>query len=394
MQVKVLAAVAALVVACLLAACGKTQSAVSTGTLGHTDGNLVLIGHAAPLSGPLAHLGRDNENGARLAIEELNAQGVFIGADKVRLQLQSEDDAGDPVQAAVVAQKLVESKVAGVVGHMNSGATIAASRIYVAAGIPQISPSATNPEYTRQAFKTAFRVLADDTQLGRTLGKYAVGSLMAKTVAVVDDRTDYGRGVAEEFAKAVVAAGAKIVSKYSTSDKATDFGPILAGIRRKRPDIVFFGGMDAVAGPMLRQMKSLTIPSRFMGGDGICTADLAKLAGNAVADDKVFCAEAGGVEGDARAGLDQFKNRYRARFNNDIELYAPYAYDAVNLMVAAMVKAGSTDPAKYLPVLAATSGYQGITGTIAFDLKGDVRNGAVTIKTLRGGKFVSLAVLH
>jgi branched-chain amino acid transport system substrate-binding protein len=375
-----------------LAACGKKEPVAAIPAAPTAD--IVRIGHVGPTSGAIAHLGQDNENGARLAIEELNADGVVIGGKKVTLELMAEDDAADPKQGTAVAQKLVDAKVAGVVGHLNSGTSIPASKIYSDAGIPQISPSATNPKYTRQGFKTTFRLVADDTQLGSTLGKYAVGSLKAKTIAVVDDRTAYGQGVAEEFAKAVLAAGGKIVAKEFTTDKATDFNAVLTAIKRKKPDVLFFGGMDAVAGPMLKQMKALGIRAKFMGGDGICTTELVKLAGDAVGDDQVYCAEAGGVEGEGKAGMDQFKTKFKARFNADVQVYAPYVYDSVKLMVAAMVKADSAEPAKYLPVLAKTTAYAGVTGVISFDAKGDIKNGALTLKTLRGGKLDTLAVIR
>jgi len=378
--------------ALLLSGCGKKDEGAAKSVVPNPDA--VLIGHVGPTSGPIAHLGQDNENGARLAIEELNAEGVVIGGKKITLELMAEDDAADPKQGTAVAQKLVDAKVAGVVGHLNSGTTIPASKIYSDAGIPQISPSATNPKYTRQGFKTTFRVVADDTQLGGTLGKYAVGSLKAKTVAVVDDRTAYGQGVAEEFAKAVLAAGGHIVAKEFTTDKATDFNAILTTIKGKKPDVVFFGGMDAVAGPMLKQMNALGMKAKFMGGDGICSTELIKLAGDSVTDDHVYCAEAGGVEGEGRAAMDQFKAKFKARFNADVQVYAPYVYDSVKLMVAAMVKADSTEPAKYLPVLAKTSNYPGVTGGISFDAKGDIKNGALTLKTLRGGKLETLAVIR
>jgi branched-chain amino acid transport system substrate-binding protein len=367
--------------AVLLAACGKKDDTVK-------------IGHVAPLSGAIAHLGKDNENGARMAVEELNAAGVMIDGKKVKLELMAEDDGADPKQGTAVAQKLVDAKVAGVIGHLNSGTTIPASKLYSDAGIPQISPSATNPKYTRQGFKTAFRVVADDVHLGSTLGKYAVQTLKAKTVAVIDDRTAYGQGVAEEFTKAAEAAGAKVVAKEFTTDKATDFNAILTSIKGKQPDVVFFVGMDAVAGPMLKQMKSLGIKAKFMGGDGICTTDLIKFAGDALGEEQVFCAEAGGVEGEAKAGLDAFKVKYTAKFNTDVKLYAPYVYDAVKVMVAAMVKANSSDPAKYLPVLAATTDYKGVTGPITFDEKGDIKNGALTLLTYKGGQRVQLAVIR
>jgi len=354
---------------------------------------VVTIAHVGPTSGAIAHLGKDNENAATLAVEEINAAGLTIGGKKVTLKLMAEDDAADPKQGTAVAQKLADAKVSGVVGHMNSGTTIPASRIYNDAGIAQISPSATNPKYTRQGFKTAFRVVADDTQLGGTMGRYAANTLKVKNVAVIDDRTAYGQGVAEEFAKAVVAAGGKIVAKEFTNDKASDFNAILTTIKGKKPDLIFFGGMDAVGGPMMRQMKSLGLNVKFMGGDGICSAEFVKLAGDAVSDNQVFCAEAGGIEGKNKGALDAFKVKFKKRFGTDVQMYAPYVYDSVQLMVAAMVKAGSSDPVKYLPALAATK-YQGITGPISFDGKGDINGGALTLRTVKGGKLEELAVIR
>ena len=355
---------------------------------------VVTIAHVGPTSGAIAHLGKDNENGAKMAVEELNAAGVTIGGKKVTLKLMTEDDAADPKQGTSVAQKLVDAKVSGVIGHLNSGTTIPASKLYSDAGIPQVSPSATNPKYTRQGFKTAFRLVADDTQLGGTLGRYAVKELKGKAFAVIDDRTAYGQGVAQEFKKAVEAAGGTVVANEFTTDKSTDFNSILTTIKGKKADVVFFGGMDAVAGPMLRQMKSLGINAKFMGGDGICSTELVKLAGDAVTDNQVYCAEAGGVEGKQKAGMEAFRAKFKAKFGTEVQVYAPYVYDGVKLMVAAMEKAGSSDPAKYLPTLAATKDYHGVTGDITFDNKGDILNGALTLKTIRGGKLVELAVIR
>jgi branched-chain amino acid transport system substrate-binding protein len=367
---------------------------VMIGGAAYAQDAVVKIGHVGPTSGAIAHLGKDNENGARMAVDDLNAKGVVIGGKKVKIELDAEDDAGDPKQGTAVAQKLVDAKVSGVIGHLNSGTTIPASKIYSDAGIPQISPSATNPKYTRQGFKTAFRVVADDVHLGSTLGKYGVKELGGKTFAVIDDRTAYGQGVAEEFSKAVKAAGGTIAETQFTTDKATDFTAILTQIKSKKPDIVFFGGMDAVAGPMIRQMKQLGISAKFMGGDGICSTELPKLAGGAMADGQVVCAEAGGVEGEQKLGMDKFKEDYKKKFGIDVQVYAPYVYDALNVMVAAMVKAGSSDPKVYLPVLAKTEGYKGVTGTIAFDEKGDIKNGALTLYTYKGDKRDQIAVVR
>jgi len=356
---------------------------------------VVKIGHVAPISGTAAHLGKDNENGARMAIDELNAKGVVIGGKKARFELLAEDDASDPKQGTAAAQKLVDAKVNGVIGHLNSGTSIPASKIYSDAGIPQISPSATNPKYTRNGYKTAFRVVSDDVHLGGTLGRYAVKELKAKSIAVIDDRTAYGQGVADEFEKGVKAAdGAKVVAREFTSDKATDFTAILTSIKGKKPDVVFFGGMDAAAGPMLRQMKQLGIKAKFMGGDGICTTELPKLTAGAMSDQQVVCAEAGGVEGTQKVGLEKFKVDFKKKFNAEVQNYAPYVYDAVNVMVAAMVKAGSAEPARYLPLLAKTDGYKGVTGLISFDAKGDIKNGALTLYTYKGGHREQIAVVR
>jgi len=354
---------------------------------------VVRIGHVAPLTGAIAHLGKDNEMGARMAIEELNAKGVKLGGKDVKFELLSEDDGADPKQGTAAAQKLVDAKVAGIIGHLNSGTTIPASKIYSDAGIPQISPSATNPKYTQQGFKTAFRVVANDAQLGGTLGRYAVKELNAKSIAIVDDRTAYGQGVADEFRKAAVAAGGKVVGREFTTDKATDFNAILTKLKGANPDLVFFGGMDAVAGPMLRQLKQLGMNVKYMGGDGICSPKLAELAGGSMSDGQVICAEAGGITPDKEADMKAWRDKFRSKYNADVQIYAPYVYDATMTLVAAMQKADSADPKKYLPVLAKIT-HEGVTGKISFDNKGDIKGGNLTLFTYKGGKRDQIAVVQ
>jgi len=352
---------------------------------------VVRIAHVAGLTGPVAYFGKDTENGARMAIEALNARGVTIGGKKVTFQLVAEDDAADPKQATSVAQKLVDARVNGVIGHQTSGTTIPASKIYHTAGIPQISHSSTSPKYTQQGFNTAFRVIANDVQLGQALGRYATGTMKAKRVAVVDDRTAYGQGLATEFSRSLQKQGGSVVAREFTSDKATDFSAIVTRIRATKPDLVFFGGMNATAGPMLRQMKQLGMNVRMMGGDGICSDEIYKLSGGTMGDGQVVCAEAGGVQGDAKAGMDKFRADYKKRFGIDVQINAPYAYDATMAMAEAMVKAGSSAPAKYLPVLAKIQ-YKGVTGPIAFDARGDIRDGTITLYTFKGGKRSLLTV--
>ena len=356
---------------------------------------VVKIGHVSPTSGPVSHLGKDMENAARMAVEELNAKNIVINGQKITFQLVAEDDASDPKQGTAVAQKLVDAKVKGVIGHLASGTSIPASKIYNDAGIPQISPASTSPLYTRQRYAGAFRVVADDAKLGGTLARYAVDTLQAKNIAVIDDRTTYGQGVASEFAKNAKGTGVKIVGKEFTSATATDYTAILTSIRAKKPDLIFFGGMDAVAGPMLKQMKNLGITAKFMGGDGICTDALGRLAGDAVgAEGKVICAEAGGVTGAAQEKtMSDFRARFKQKTGQDVQLYAPYVYDAVMVMAAAMQNAKSVEPVKYLPELKKIR-YTGVTGDIRFDAKGDIENGALTLFTYKGGKKSKLDVIR
>jgi branched-chain amino acid transport system substrate-binding protein len=347
----------------------------------------VRIGHVAPLSGGQAHYGKDNERGAMMAIEDLNAKGIAIGGKKVRFKLISEDDAADPKQGTAAAQKLVDQKVHGVVGHLNSGTTIPASKIYNDAGIPQVTPSATNPKYTQQGFNTAFRLLANDNALGAATANHATKTLKAKTVAIVDDRTAYGQGVADIFEKVAKQNGAQVVSRQYTNDKATDFNAILTTIKTSKPDVIFYGGMDAQAGPMVRQMKQLGIGAKFLGGDGICTEEISKLAGDAIGE-HVICAE-GGASLDLMPKGKDFRARFEAKYKDKIQVYAPYTYDAVMTLVAAMQKADSVEPAKYLPVLAKLQ-YEGVTTKVQFDSTGELVNAATTLYNYPGGKKTPL----
>src|SRR5262245_9307904 len=360
----------------MLAGCGKEASTGGPKT--------IKIGQVAPLTGPQAHLGKDNDNGARLAIEELNAQGVTIAGAKVKFELVSEDDQADPKTGTIVATKLVDSKVAGVIGHLNSGTSIPASKIYSDAGIPQISPSATAVKYTANGYKTTFRLMANDAQQGKVLGEYAV-KLGAKKVAVIDDRTAYGQGLADEFEKAAKAAGATIVGREYTSDRSTDFRASLTNIRGRQPDLVFYGGMDSQAGPMVAQMKSLGIKARLLGGDGAQSVEFIKLAGRAA---EGSIASSPGLPLDKMPGGKGFTDGFTAHYGQ-IQIYAPYAYDATMTLIEAMQKANSTEPSRYLPELAKIS-RQGVTGPIAFDEKGDLRSGPITLYEVKGGKWVTL----
>lgn len=282
-----------------------------------------------------------------------------------------------------MAQRLIDAGVVGVVGHLNSGTTIPASRIYADAGIPQISPSATNPDYTRQGYKTTFRMIANDEQQGTALGQFAIDTLKAKTVAVVDDRTAYGQGLADEFAKAVTAKGGTVVKREFTTNTATDFNAILTAIKGAQPDVVFYGGMDAQAGPMAKQMKRLDIKAKLMGGDSMQTPEFIKLAGDAA---ESLYASACGLPRDKMPGFAAFNTKFQSKFNTEIQVFSPYEYDAVRVLVDAMQRAGSSDPKQYLAEVGKTD-YTGVTGKVSFDAKGDINNGAVTVYQVKNGKW-------
>ncbi|MBI5330326.1 MAG: branched-chain amino acid ABC transporter substrate-binding protein [Betaproteobacteria bacterium] len=366
----------ALACAGLLAACGEKPGG---------SGDVIRIGSVSPLTGPQTHIGKDNENGARLAVDEINAKGLELGGKKVKLELLSEDDQAEPKTATIVAQKLVDAGVVAVIGHLNSGTTIPASKIYLDAGIPQISPSATAVKYTAQGYKTAYRVMANDAQQGKALGQYAVTKLSAKKIAVIDDRTAYGQGLADEFEKAAKTAGGEIVAREYTDDRKTDFTAILTTIKGKTPDLIFFGGMDPQGGPMAQQMKRLGLTAKLLGGDGLQNINFLKLAG---ADAEGVIASSPGLPIDAMPGGADFRKRFEARFG-PIQVYAPYAYDAVNVLAEAMKRANSAEPAKVLAELPKTS-HQGVTGPVTFDAKGDTMAGAVTLYEARGGAWVVL----
>lgn len=387
MQTKLSAIALAVAAALALGACGKKEepkpaAAPAAPAPAAKPVIIVKLGHVAPMTGPQAHLGKDNEYGARLAVEELNAQGMEIGGATVKFELLAEDDAADPKQGAIVAQKLVDAKAQGVIGHLNSGTTIPASKLYSDAGIPQISGSATNPKYTQQGFKTAFRVMANDVQQGQALGDFAAKQGV-KTVAIVDDRTAYGQGLADEFKKAAEAAGAKVVAQEFTNDKATDFKAILTKIKASNPDVLFFSAMDAQGGPALKQARELGLKSAFLIGDGGCTPEFIKLAGNAA--EGQYCSLPG-VPLEKMPGGTVFKEKYKQRYNQQIQLYAPYVYDAVMVMADSMQRANSAEPAKYLLEVSKTQ-YQGVTAKIAFDAKGDLIAPAVTIYQDKGGNW-------
>jgi branched-chain amino acid transport system substrate-binding protein len=382
-----IAAVCIVLCTIMVAACNKKDSPanpssnnVSSDQTGSNETLTIRIGHAAPLTGPQAHLGKDNENAIRLAIDELNSDKITIGGKAAHFELLSEDDMADPRTATQVAQKLVDAGISGMIGHLNSGTSIPASKIYHDAGLVEISPSATAIAYTAQGFPGAFRVMANDSQQGKQLAHYAVQTLGLNKLAIIDDRTAYGQGLADVFEKTAIELGATVVKREFTTDKSSDFNAILTSVKGSDAQLLFYGGMDAQGAPMVKQMRALGIPMPFMGGDGVYTAEFLKLAGT---NAEGVIGSLPGIPLASMKGGPEFKQRFEAKYGV-IQLYAPYVYDAMRMMAKAMQQANSIEPTQYRPVLAAME-YPGLTSTIRFDAKGDLVNSPVSLYRVQNG---------
>jgi branched-chain amino acid transport system substrate-binding protein len=379
----------AVAMALALAACGKKEEANKAETTtapAAPAGITVKIAHAGPLTGSIAHLGKDDENGVHLAVDQANAKKMTIGGKPVTFEMQSEDDQADPKVGTTVAQKLVDAKVAAVIGHLNSGVSIPASEIYNKAGIPMLSGSATNPALTERGLKTVFRTVGRDDQQGPAIASYIAHELKAKKVALVDDKTSYGEGLANEVEKALKGAKVTIVGRERTTDKETDFKSILTKIKAKNPDVIFHGGMDATGGPMLKQARELGIKAVFAFGDGACTDEMGKLAGQAA--EGMVCSQAGLPR---EAASEDFVEAFTKQYG-EIKQYAPLFYDATLAVLEAMKKADSVDPAKFTPELFNVS-FTGASGKVEFDQKGDRKDAEMTIFKLQGGKVKPVAIV-
>jgi ABC-type branched-subunit amino acid transport system substrate-binding protein len=361
---------------------------LTAGACAQAQDQLVRIGVSGPLSGANAFAGKDNENGVRLAVEELNAQKLKVGGKPVRFELQSEDDQGDPKAGVNVAQKFADAGVKFVLGPYNSGVAIPASRVYNDAGI-LMSTVGTNPKITQSRYPHVFRIVASDNQVGGSMASYAAKELKIKTVGVIDDRTAFGQGIAEEFAKQARAAGLNVAGREFTNDKASDFAAILTAFRAKKVDAIFFGGYAPQAAPMARQMKQLGMANvRLLGGDTLCSPEMAKLGGDAVGDN-VLCAQAGAML-DKQPGGPAFKARYKQRFQRDPDVYAPAFYDQTMVIAQAMKQANTLDPAAVSKLLH-TMSFPGVAGTYGYDTNGNLKKTAVTVYTFKGGALSPLA---
>ena len=370
-----------LVAAVALVACGGDKSSDACGKL--DAGQIcVKIGHGAPRTGGIAHLGKDNENGAQLAVNEINAQGgIKVGDKVVKLALVGEDDAADPKQGPVVAQKLVDAGVVGVVGHLTSGVTIPANAVYAKAGMAQISPSSTNPDYTLKGEKTpkgsvsTYRMVATDAMQGPAMGRFMLNK-GAKTVAILDDSTQYGKGLADQVEKTLKDGGVQIVAHEASTATTTDFKAILTKIKGMNPDYLFWGGMDDTAASLVKQMKELGMTTKLASADGPCTKKFIDLAGDA--GEGVVCSQAGMPLSKMAKGAEYNANYEKTFAGQKVQIYSPFAYDAVYALAEAMKIAGSTEREAIAAAMPKVN-FSGLTGQVAFDEKGDIKGCAISI---------------
>jgi branched-chain amino acid transport system substrate-binding protein len=353
------------------------------------DPEIVKIGFAGPLTGPVARVGKDLQYGAQLAIDEENAKHPVIAGKPVKFVLDVQDDQADPHVAVQVAQKLVDDGVVGVIGHYNSGCSIPASAVYHAANVAMITPGSTNPALTQQGYANVFRTMGNDGIGGVIAGKFAVEQLKAKRIGIIDDRTAFGQGLADAFQKGAKEANGNIVDREFTNDKAVDFRAILTTLKEKNVDVIFFGGLDEQGAMLAKQMRTLGMPARLFGAGALKSNAFLQIAGPAGEGTQDL---EPGPALDKLPSAQAFAKRYKARFNQDVELYAPFAYDAALAMIKAIRDADSLDRAKIVASFPKVT-VVGVTGNIAFDPHGDLIKPPYTLFEVQQGQWKSLRTL-
>ncbi|WJF91649.1 branched-chain amino acid ABC transporter substrate-binding protein [Paraburkholderia bonniea] len=350
---------------------------------------IIKIGFAAPLTGPSAADGKEMENATRLAIDDANRRAPKLNGQPVKFEIDAQDDQSDPRIATQIAQRFVDTGVAGVVGHFNTSCSIAASKTYSNASLAEISPSSTGASYTQQGYPTTFRVVGQDAIAGETLGRYLLDSLGAKRIAIIDDRTDFGQGLADRVEATLLKNHGKIVAREYVTNKTIDFSAVLTKIRGTNPDVIVFGGFDAQAAQLVRRMRSLGLKATLVGEgfNNNIFVDLARGDGEGTITIQP------GLPADKLPASD-FASRYEARFKTRLQGFqAPYAYDAATVLLNAVLTAGSAEPAKVLAAVKA-SRLKGVTGPLAFDAHGDLANSPYTVYRLKGSHWDGIKILN
>ncbi len=341
----------------------------------------IRIGICGPMTGDQSKMGTDFRNGASLAIEEWNAKGGILGK---KIETLIGDDQHDPKQAVSVANKMVNEGAVGVIGHFNSSCSIPASDIYNRAGIPMISPGSTNPQLTEKGYNNVFRVCGRDDQQGKIGADYVTGQLKLKKVAVLHDKTTYGQGLADEFKKAL-GNKTEVVYYGGIVQGDKDFKSVLTVIREKDPELIFFGGIYTEMGLLVRQAKELGIKAPFMSGDGSIDPKFIEIAGADAAEGTylTFSPDPNNIP-----TAKDFISKYQAKFG-ELGPYSMYAYDAANILLAAIKEANTTSGREISDRLHSMD-FNGAVGKIKFDQKGDVTMASYVVWITKNGKFVEI----
>lgn len=343
----------------------------------------VLVGLAAPLTGDQAYIGVGMMQGAQMAIEDANIKGPVF--DNMKLKLEPLDDQHNPTQAVLAANKLIANPgVLAVVGHFNSSCSKAASAIYHEGRMPQVSPASTNPEISRQGFDTFFRICATDDVQAPAAAVFVHEDLKVNSLVIIDDQTTYGQGIAREFEKKFKALGGTVLRHDGITQGEKDYMPLLTKIRSVKPDFIYFGGIYPELALLLKQSKKVGLNAVWMGGDGIFDAALMQLAGTDATEGTY--ATMLGVDPHSVPTAKDFVTRYEARYG-DIGSFSAYGYDAANVIIEAIRRAGKKDREAVLAQLRSMKDFPGIMGAINFDEHGDAIGKSVGIFKVEKGKF-------
>ena len=324
----------------------------------------IKIGVAGPVTGPNAAFGAQLKNGVEQAVEDINAAGGINGQ---KLQIVVGDDVSDPKQGVSVANKFVSEGVKMVVGHFNSGVSIPASEVYQEAGIIQITPASTNPRFTERNMWNTFRTCGRDDQQGLVAGTYLSNNFKGKKVAIVHDKTPYGKGLADETQKAMNAKGLKEVLYEGVNTGEKDYTALVSKLKQQNVDVVYFGGLHTEAGLIIRQMRDQGLAAPMMSGDGIVSAEFTSIAGPGAEGTLMTFAPDPRKNPNAQDVVKKFRAK-----NFEPEAYTLYSYAATQILVDAAKKANATDGKKIADVMKQGQPFKTVIGDISFDKKGDI----------------------
>ncbi|MGQ9754262.1 MAG: branched-chain amino acid ABC transporter substrate-binding protein [Thermaceae bacterium] len=348
--------------------------------------NVIKIATQSPLSGPQAALGEQIKLGAQLAVEEAKARFKALGFD---LQLAPYDDQANPDIGVGNANRIInDPDILGVVGHLNSGVAIPSSEVYARVNLVMVSPANTNPRVTERGLKNVFRICGRDDVQGPAGAEYAYNNLKVRNVFIIHDKTAYGQGLAEEFRKRFQALGGRVAAFVGT-EETSNFVPLINQIRSARPvpELIYFGGIYSQVGPFVKQLRERGLNTRLMGGDGLDASEFERLAGSQAAKGTFYTTVAGPVSAfpKARAVAQRFKQKY----GKEMEGFAIYAYDSANVIIDALERAikdaGGKKPTRdQVTAAVAQTKLEGLTGTIEFNAKGDIKKAKYFVMQVAG----------